>query len=73
MHEPLWMPRGSVRALIALLVTGSLPGLVLLLAVGYTLPDSAMGFVTAAVMLVMRDYFGSRNAEEPVEEPSEVA
>jgi len=62
MHEPLWMPRGSVRALIALLVTGSLPGLVLLLAVGYTLPDSAMGFVTAAVMLVMRDYFGSRNA-----------
>lgn len=67
-YEPLWMPRGSVRAIMALLVVLSLPGVILLYSFGYDLPESVMAFVTAVVLLVVREYFGSRKEEPPVDE-----
>lgn len=66
--EPLGLPRGSVRAILTLVVAAPLPVLVVLGALGRGMDAEIMAFYTAVLMLVLRDYFGSRNDSPPAEE-----
>lgn len=67
--EPLGLPRGSVRALLAIMVVGAFVGR---LALGFAIDAT----LTGICVLVLRDYFMSREAEAsrtpneaPLEEP----
>lgn len=66
--EPLGLPRGSVRAILTLVVAAPLPVLVVLGALGRGMDAEVMAFYTAVLMLVLRDYFGSRDGSHQVEE-----
>lgn len=55
--EPLWMPAGSVRSIIALGVTFSTVAAV------FTLPAEAYGALLGLSGFVMKAYFDARSAE----------
>lgn len=58
--QPLWMPRGSIRALIAILLVVTAMYLVV---TGRTLEDGFLGLVVAAVTF----YFSQRANEDETE------
>ena len=75
-NEPLGLPRGTVRAILALVVTSPLPALMVLGCFGYGMPTEGLAFYTAILMLVVRDYFGYRQTETqdvPLDEESTYA
>ena len=62
-EEPLGLPHGSVRAIITLLIVLPLPVLVIMAFLRGTteLPEEIFSFYTIIVLLVVKDYFGSRD------------
>lgn len=62
-NEPLGLPRGSVRALVTLVTVLPVPVVMVLAALGRELPGASMAWYSAMVLLVLRDYFGSRREE----------
>lgn len=58
MSEPLWMPKGSVRAILALATIGAAIAMV---ALGIDVPD----WYALLTGIVIRDYFQTRKDAEP--------
>ena len=75
-QEPLGLPRGSVRAILTLLLALPVPIMVLASLFGYAPPSEMLAFYAAIVLVVVKDYFGTRqqqNLESLVaDEPSSI-
>jgi hypothetical protein len=73
--EPLGLPHGSVRAIITLLVVIPLPVLVILafLRGVADIPEEVFSFYTVIVLLVVKDYFGSRGTTVDSELQGDIA
>jgi hypothetical protein len=65
-QEPLGLPKGSVRAILTLLVVFSAMALAVLACVGFEPPEYVWIVFSSALTLVLRDYFSSRVVETPV-------
>jgi hypothetical protein len=58
-EEPLWLPRGSVRAILALFVT--------IVGIGFLIAADMAEPIIGFVGLALGYYFAKRDAEQPVD------
>jgi hypothetical protein len=57
-YTPLWLPKGSVRALLAFLLTGTFVVAV------FNLPLEQVAVITPITLMIVKDYFADRKAAE---------